>query len=152
MRHVLVVANKTLNEDALLEAVRKKLESEPCEFWVLVPATPVRDNQAPVERGRFHPDGSDEASEAWEMAQRRLEHGIERLRGLGAPVDGEVGDADPMHAITEVVSHRPVDEVLISTLPAHASHWLHTDLPSRVHRKHHLPVTTVTHDPVPARV
>jgi hypothetical protein len=162
MRHVLIVANKTLHGDALLGAVKKKLDDEPSEFRVLVPATPLRDYQRHHPSSAeasidypvigFAPYDAEEGREAYEVAEQRLEYGIERLRRLlGAPVDGEVGDSDPMHAITEVVTHHPVDEIIISTLPAHLSHWLHSDLPGRVHRKHHLPVTTVTHDQVPAR-
>ncbi len=82
--------------------------------------------------------------DAYEEAERRLREGLLLLRRLGATVEGEVGDSDPMNAIEHALHGRHVDEILISTLPTHVSHWLHTDLPSRVHRKFGLEVTTVT--------
>jgi hypothetical protein len=38
MRHILVVANQTLHEDYLLDAVRSRMAEGPCEFTLLVPA------------------------------------------------------------------------------------------------------------------
>jgi hypothetical protein len=45
--------------------------------------------------------------------------------------------------IAEELNARSYDEVIISTLPTHVSHWLHVDLPSRVAQLG-LPVTPVT--------
>ena len=156
MRHVLVVANKTLHGDPLLEAVRAKSESEPCDFWIVVPATPVHD-RTPRASATSYGGGIDlleydvhEDDKAYAAAEQRLQHGLERLRKLGVPVDGEVGDPDPMDAIADVVARRPVDEIMISTLPVHLSHWLHVDLPRRVAHKHHLPVSTISHSHLPA--
>jgi hypothetical protein len=67
-----------------------------------------------------------------------------QLRDVGATVDGEVGDEDPMQAIEKALNERHFEEIVISTLPTHLSRWLHTDLPSRAHRKFHVEVTTVT--------
>jgi len=69
---------------------------------------------------------------------------LDRLRGVGATVDGTVGDPDPMKAIQELVSRRSFDEIIVSTLPSGVSRWLHQDLPHKVERKFHLPVTVVT--------
>jgi hypothetical protein len=34
--------------------------------------------------------------------------------------------------VRETLEREPFDEVIVSTLPARVSHWLHRDLPSRV--------------------
>ena len=38
MRRILVVANRTLHDDYLLDAVRSRMTEGPCEFTLLVPA------------------------------------------------------------------------------------------------------------------
>ncbi len=60
---------------------------------------------------------------------------------------GEVGDEDPLKAIGDALAAHPCQEVLLSTLPKAASHWLRVDLPSRAQRRFDVPVTTV---PAPA--
>jgi hypothetical protein len=54
------------------------------------------------------------------------------LRQLGAKVDGEVGEADPVAAIKELLGRQEVDEIILATLPQRRSRWLARDLPSRV--------------------
>jgi GABA permease len=65
-----------------------------------------------------------------------------RLRGLGADVDGDLGDADPLKAAAELLERQQFDEIILSTLPAH-SRWLAMDLPHRLQRQSGLPVTTI---------
>ena len=60
----------------------------------------------------------------WEHARLRLEYGLTTLRALGATVDGEVGDANPAKAITDVLKRKSFDEVVLSTLPKGISRWL----------------------------
>jgi hypothetical protein len=54
-----------------------------------------------------------------------------------------VGDPSPMNAIQDAINIRGFDEVIISTLPARVSKWLHLDLPSKITGLG-LPVTTVS--------
>ena len=63
----------------------------------------------------------------------------------GAPVEGIVGDADPVAAVHDAINLRGFDEVIVSTLPVRLSRWLKLDLPSKVAGMG-LPVTTVTPD------
>ena len=42
MSRVLVVANQTLGDSGLLQSIRDRMKQGPCEFSLLVPATPQR--------------------------------------------------------------------------------------------------------------
>jgi hypothetical protein len=147
MRRYLIVANQTLGGDDLLQAVRTRMESGPAEFWVLVPATPV-DHTPPAVipmpvMGRA-PTLLGTPQEARQVAGDKLQAELQRLRALGATVDGEVGAGDPLDAVEATLADRQFDEVIVLTLPTHLSRWLHQDLPSRVEHRFHVPVTQVT--------
>jgi nucleotide-binding universal stress UspA family protein len=146
MRHYLIVANQTLGADELSKAVLERAATGPAEFWVLVPATQMTDLALPAVMpgmgGVPVPvHASLEESEA--LARSRLDAALERLRAAGITVDGEVGDPDPFRAIQHTLATRQFDEIVVSTLPARLSRWLRQDLPSRVERKFHVPVTHV---------
>ncbi|MFL5796730.1 MAG: hypothetical protein ACJ77A_02210 [Actinomycetota bacterium] len=136
MLRYLVVANQTLGGEALMARVRECLASEPASFHIVVPATPPRDHLLPTE------------DEAREVAKGRLDQAMARFRELGADVDGEVGDADPVQAIGDAIRQSSFDEIILSTLPAGPSRWLRRDVPHRVEKAFRLPVTHVVGDPV----
>lgn len=138
MRHYLVVANQTLAGEHLAETVRGCLAAGPGRFHILVPATQPRDHAVWTE------------GEARALAQRRLEAALERFRGLGAEVQGEVADERPLQAIADAVREREFDEIILSTLPPGLSRWLGQDLPHRVERQFDLPVRHVVGEPEPA--
>jgi hypothetical protein len=81
--------------------------------------------------------------EATAHAQHRLGQLLDELRRLGAEADGEVGHPDPLRAVSDELSSRSFDEVIVSTLPQPISRWLAMDLPHRLQRRFNLPVTTV---------
>ncbi len=118
---VLIVANRTASTPALLETVRRRGETGPCEFALLVP------------------DVTDRTAADWtlETAQRLLQPAT---RGR---VEGLVGGADPFESVKAAVRDGSFDEIIISTLPARMSKWLRRDLPRRVEALG-LPVTVVT--------
>jgi hypothetical protein len=50
----------------------------------------------------------------------------------GSPVEGIVGDPDPVAAVEDAINLRGFDEVIISTPSPRLSRWLRLDLPSKV--------------------
>jgi hypothetical protein len=137
MRRYLMVANQTLGGEHLAEKVKELLAEGPCRFHVLVPATVPADHAVYTE-------GQAEA-----IARRRLDNALARFRDLGADADGEVGDANPLEAVGDVLRDEEFDEIILSTLPAGASRWLKQDLPHRVERSFGLPVTHIVGEPEP---
>ncbi|GAA1275679.1 hypothetical protein GCM10009609_43380 [Pseudonocardia aurantiaca] len=144
----LVVANQTLGTDALRDLVRDRVAAGPAEFWLVVPATAVTDLASigtmppmPVSGGMPSIPGPPE--EARRMAQAKLDAALKQLASAGAIAGGEVSDADPMSAVEQAVANREFDEIIVSTLPARLSRWLRQDLPARLERKFHLPITHV---------
>jgi hypothetical protein len=129
---VLVVAHKTAATPALLEAVRERAARGSATFTLLVP------NAAHGLHALIDPEDQEqnEAQQVLELAIPLLEE------AAGAPVEGLVGDPTPMNAIQDAINLRGFDEVIISTLPARVSKWLHIDLPAKVGGLG-LPVTTV---------
>jgi GABA permease len=144
----LVVANQTLGTDALRDLVRDRVAAGPAEFWLVVPATAVNDLASigtvplmPVSGGIPSIPGPPE--EARRLAQAKLDAALKQLASAGAIAGGEVCDADPMSAVEQAVASREFDEIIVSTLPARLSRWLRQDLPARLERKFHLPITHV---------
>jgi hypothetical protein len=131
---VLVVANRTAATPALLEAVRQRAAQGPCSFGLLVPHTSTGLHRLvdPEDQGQS------EAEATLELALPLLE------QAAGGPVEGFVGDAEPLAAIQDAINTRGgYDELIISTLPKRFSRWLKLDLPSKAAGLG-LPVTTVT--------
>jgi hypothetical protein len=130
---VLVVAHRTAATQGLLDAVKERAERGACTFTLLVP------NSAPGLHKVVDPE--DQGAGA---ARDVLDHALPLLEQAAmAPVDGIIGDADPLAAIHDAINLRGFDEVIVSTLSARLSRWLKLDLPSKVAGMG-LPVTTVT--------
>jgi hypothetical protein len=121
---VLVVAHRTAATPRLLDEVRARARRSACSFTLLVP------------RPYWDPD-TDEGATTLELALPLLE------QAAGGHVEGILGDSDPFIAVKAAVEELGFDEVVISTLPARVSRWLHRDLPHRVEALG-LPVTVVT--------
>jgi hypothetical protein len=131
---VLVVAHKTAATQPLLDAVRARAQRGDCVFTLLVPNTTHGLHKVvdPEDQG---------AGEARTVLDRALP-ALTAAAG-GAPVEGIVGDADPLAAVHDAINLRGFDEVIVSTLSPRVSRWLKLDLPSKVAGMG-LPVTTVT--------
>jgi hypothetical protein len=123
-RRILIVANRTAATPPLIDAVRKRASEAACQFTLLVPRT-------------YWDADTEESGVTLELAIPLLEE------AAGSHVDGLIGDTDPFAAVTGALEQGEYDEIIISTLPARVSHWLHLDLPARVQRLG-LPVTVIT--------
>ena len=135
-RRVLVVANRTATTPDLLSLVTRRADAGPVEFHLVVPATPQGLHRLvdPEVSGRLE-------------AQAQVGAALPKLsEAAGAPVTGEVGDADPIAAIHDALFASEFDEIIVSTLPRRISRWLRLDLPSKA-RGFGLPVTHVEAEP-----
>ena len=130
---VLVVANRTAATPALLDAVRERAARGPCSFTLLVPHTASGLHRVvdPEDQGQG------EAEETLELALPLME------KAAGGPVEGIVGDPEPLAAIQDAINLHGFEELIISTLPKRFSRWLRLDLPHKAAGLG-LPVTTVT--------
>ncbi|HEY3829504.1 MAG TPA: hypothetical protein VGL57_09940 [Solirubrobacteraceae bacterium] len=141
---ILVVAHKTAATQPLLDAVRARAARGPCAFTLLVP------NATHGLHKVVDPQDQGEGE-----AQRVLDRALPALRAAsGGPVDGILGDPDPIAAVQDAINLRGFDEIIISTLSPRVSRWLKLDLPSKVAAMG-LPTSTVTPEeavPAPAAV
>jgi hypothetical protein len=128
---VLVVANRTAGSDELLEALRERDAQSPARFHLVVPAT---------ARGVSWVADMNAGSDA---AENDLAGALERLRGAGLDIDGEIGDPDPVAAVQDAANAASYEEVIVSTLHKHVSKWLKLDLPSKAAHATGLPVRHV---------
>jgi hypothetical protein len=127
-RRFLVVANQTLHASELEGRIRELAAHDPAHFHIVVPAEP------------HSGEGPDEVRR---LAEHRLRHLIGVLHADGISAEGEVGAADPFQAIEDVLERQRFDEIVLSTLPPALSRWMAADLPRRLERNFHLPVTRV---------
>jgi len=146
MAQYLVVANQTLDDDALMQVLRKRAAAEPSEFVLVVPATPTLEQVQGAE-GLTAVGGStvlpSTPEHARELAEERLQAALAKFREAGIRVEGHVGHRDPVHAVDAALKGRHVDEIIVSTLPTRLSRWLRQDLPRRLEHRTQLPVTHV---------
>ena len=131
MRRCLIVANQTLMSPQLREEVLRRRDAGDQEFHIVVPAT--------------HAHGTALWTEGRALAHARdaLDSALAHFRTEGIDATGEVGDADPVLAVNDVITRQPVDEIVVSTLPLGVSKWMKRDLPHRLERRFGMPVTHV---------
>jgi GABA permease len=133
MRRILIVANKMLSDENVLQRLAEYMAEEPCRFYILVPAGPRRTrHRSTSTRG-----------ESRAVAGKRLFETLQFLYDMGADAAGKVSDQPPLRAIAELLLVEEFDEILLSTLPPGTSTWLSQDLPRQVALAFALPVTHV---------
>jgi hypothetical protein len=130
---VLIVEHKAPLNAPLLDAVRKRARRGACRFTLLVP------NPAPGLHKVVDPQdqGAGPATDALEEALPELQKAAE-----GMPVDGLIGDPDPVAAVEDALNLHGFDEIMVCTHSPKLSRWLRLDLPSKVAGMG-LPVTTI---------
>ncbi len=131
---VLVVANKTRATPALVAAVQQRAAAGPAEFVMLVL------NPAHLAFDRSSSDVHD-GEEVLAQALPALE------QAAGVEVEGRVASSpNAFDDIMAELGRRSYTEIILETLPAHVSHWLHVDLPQRLaHLGYPLTTVTATH-------
>jgi hypothetical protein len=126
-RNVLVVTNITATSKELQRELVARAQRGSAAFTLVVPATPFGGGRA--------------------AASAQLSGALESLRAAGLEVDGSVGPADPISAVSEVWDPKRYDEIVVSTLPMRLSRWLNAGLPERIERLTGAPVTHVVSQP-----
>jgi hypothetical protein len=134
MKEILVVANRTLGGEKLLEAIRERAASGEVRFRLVVPQTKPSAGLVIY----------DEAVR--ESAQVRVDLAMSLLAAEGIAAAGEVGDPDPFLATMDAIAERRPDEVIVSTHPVTQSGWLRRDLIERIENASGLPVHHIVVD------
>lgn len=130
-KRVLVVADQALRGDEVRDKLIAELGGKPSEVFVVAPAL--------AKSGLEHTMG--DVDDGRERAQERLDQTLEELRGAGLEVNGEVGDSDPLLAISdEVVKFQP-DRIFVIANPQDSEAYAEKDLVSRAERDLDQPVT-----------
>ena len=111
--NVLVIANRTVLSDELLDRIRKRAAKSPASFLIVAPQ-----------------GDEDEHAEA----DRRLRLALTQLRGEGIDAHGQVVHPDPYTAARQAVNDERVDEIIVSTFPGERSGWLRRDLVQRLRK------------------
>ena len=106
----LVVANRTVGGESLVERLKQKAEEAPHRFVVISP---------------YGGEGQDSAA-------ARLAETLRVLEEAGLEATGQVMDPDPFTAVQNALQFYPIDEIVISTFPEERSGWLRGDLVDRV--------------------
>jgi GABA permease len=147
LRRYLIVTDHALDDQQLAATAQPSLAAGPCQFYLLVLATPAGTNTRTLWGGLLGaaspPNPGPAAEQGWDRAREQLAHNLVRLRELGADADGETGEAPALRAIREVLARRPCDEIILATVPHRMTRLLAMDLHHRVHRSSGLPVTVL---------
>ncbi|HEX4464404.1 MAG TPA: hypothetical protein VH042_07170 [Solirubrobacterales bacterium] len=133
---LLVVANETVQGEALLKEIRDRCRDRRCEVMVVTPA---------LAASRTSHWTSD-IDEAIELARQRMELSLIEIKQLGLKAKGEIGDSDPNVAIEDALRIFPADEILISTHPPDRSRWLEHGVVDKAREQIDLPIAHVVVD------
>jgi len=128
-RAMMVVANRTCECPALHDYVARRA-APGAEVLVVAPAL--------NSRLRHWVSDSDDAAQA---ARDRVDSAVDELRRRGVVARGEVGDAEPLHAIEDALATFAPEEIVLSTHPSGHSHWLEKGLVEDARERFDQPIT-----------
>src|SRR3954452_14755266 len=140
-QRILVLANQTMEDRALHDALHRIAGSEQAEYFVVVPANPVDTGDAEREGAAFVWEATTQA------AQERLDSTLEALQGDGLTVSGELGDYRPLVALDKAMREFRPDHVVISTQPEERSTWLRHGVVADARERYDVPVQHVVAEP-----
>jgi GABA permease len=140
---VVVLANRTMEQDELHDALERIDADGSAQYLVVVPVNPVDTGTAEREGAAYVWQATKEA------AQGRLDRTLEELRERGLTVEGELGDYRPLVALDAAIKVFGPDHVVIATQPEERSTWLRHGIVADAREKFDVPVQhVVVHTPV----
>jgi GABA permease len=140
---VVVLANRTIEQDELHDALERIDADGAAQYLVVVPVNPVDTGMADREGAAFVWQATREA------AQGRLDRTLEELRSRGLTVEGELGDYRPLAALDTAIKKFSPDHVVIATQPEERSSWLRHGIVADARERYDVPVQhVVVHTPV----
>jgi hypothetical protein len=120
----LVVADQALRGDQVRDRLLQELGGEPTEVFVVAPAL--------VDSALEHHMGDVDSARG--PAQERLDETLEELRAAGLNAEGEVGDSDPLLAISDEVAKFNPDRIFVIARPEGEELYAEHNLMSRLER------------------
>jgi plastocyanin len=135
-RRVLVVANDTLDEEALLREVERLACVPDTHLLLLVPAL--------ITTGARLTGAIDGLCD---QARVRLKTALDRAGDHGLVVAGEISEADPLQAIEDTFATFAPDEVIVSTRSEQAASGLEPRLAGLVRERFAVPVRHLVLEP-----
>lgn len=142
VHRVLVVANETIEDEALLAEIANRTAGKSRTEILLV--CPALDGSS-LQHLASDIDGARAEAEA------RMRRTLRALQGVHAEVAGTVGDDDPLVATHDALAGFAADELIISTHPPEHSQWHERGIPERLREELDLPLTHVVIDGAVAR-
>ncbi len=132
-RHrVLVIANQGLDDPALCAEICRRTDRTATEAMILAPVV------APSRLAEL----SDDVDQEMDVARRRLENALQKLRREGVTVSGRAVVAQPMESLEDGLREFPPNEILL--LPDLEADWdSAADLAERIRAEVGLPVTAI---------
>lgn len=133
---VLVVADQVLAGDSVRKSLTRELGTEPGEVFVVAPAL--------AKSGLHHQMG--DVDEARDEARERLDQSLAALKEAGLNASGEVGDSDPLIAISDEMLKQKPDRIFIVANTGDHEEYAEQDLLERAERDFDQPVTRLMVD------